>query len=553
MRSSRAGWILATGTLILGLAWAWFVVRDVAWDRMQDVHGKIRDLTYADFMLNLEVLRVRSGVVSHYDDVSQASHTLNMTTRDLLLHINQLPIGQPELGQVLQTLQQNVRTKIAFVESFQAQNSILRNSESFMPALLDEYGRQHTQELAQAVQGLILRTLVLADHEAGRNLRKKLESLLVSSDSWDWDDIKSKVARHGLKTLEIRQNIQPMMHTFLNIPVHESITQLNQIVMKQQSAREHSRQRSRNILSVAVFAFFLLSLLMLIRFIRLNRRTQNFVPYEMLNLLGKKTLLDIEYGTSIQREMTVMFVDLRDFSRTCETRKPAENFAFVNEYLAAITPAIQNRHGFVSQFSGDGFMALFPESSDDALSAALDIIKALSDLNARRHGRGEDSLYFGIGINTSELMLGAIGHRKRMECSVLGNGVNIAARVEGLTRFYGCEVLLTESSVHRLKNPQVFRLRLIDRVRPKGLQEPIPLFELLDGNSATHQEKARTEAEFQEARQLYQQQKFHDAAVIFSRLSAHDPVSAVFLERCQELQHSSLSPEWNAIADFAVK
>jgi len=345
-----------------------------------------------------------------------------------------------------------------------------------------------------------------------------------------------------------------MMHALLSIPVHDAITGLNEIIIKEQSAQEAKRERSRNTLYVAALGFFVLSLVMLLRFVRLNRKIKKFVPYEMLDLLGKSTVLDMEYGSSIQREMTVMFVDLRDFSRTCESRKPSENFAFVNEYLAAITPAIERHQGFVSQFSGDGFMALFPGSGDDALNAALNLIQALSELNQNRHQRGEEGLAFGIGINTSELMLGAIGHHRRMECSVLGNGVNVAARVEGLTRIYGCEVLLTESTVRRLKAPESFHLRLIDHVRPKGLTEPIQLFELLDvEHSALHRTKAESAREFQDARGLYQERRFAEAAAIFGRLALHDPVSAVHQQRCLDLQKTHLHNDWQAIADFTVK
>ncbi len=554
MRSSWAGFTLAAGSMFLGMAWAWLVARDVAWEKMQDVNHEIREVTYADFMLNLEVLRIRSGVVSHYDDVSRASNKLSERAESLVTEVQSLQIQEADLDHALQNLQIQINAKRAFVESFQAQNSILRNSESYLPALLDDYGKQHNPELAQLVQSLFLRTLVLTDHEAGKHLRSQLESLISSPWNLALDDIKTKVALHGLKTLEIRQNIQPMLRSFLDIPVHDAITQIDQVLVREQAARERTRERSRTILYLSACSFFLLSLVILLRFIRLNRKIRNFVPYEMLNLLGKKTLLDIEYGTSIQREVTVMFVDLRDFSRTCETRKPSENFAFVNEYLAAITPAIQKHNGFVSQFSGDGFMALFPGSSDDALSAALNLIQALSELNQRRHSRGDESLAFGIGINTSELMLGAIGHQKRMECTVLGNGVNIAARVEGLTRIYGCEVLLTESTVLRLQRAKDFHLRLIDRVRPKGLQEPVQLYELLNtGQSPIDQEKARHADEFQKARSFYQEQKFQEAAAIFARLKHHDPVSDLYLQRCEDLQRSKLEPDWSAIADFTVK
>lgn len=555
MKRSRTGLMLAAGLVFLGLAWAWVLARNVAWDRMQDVHSQIREVTYADFMLNLEVLRIRSGVVAHYDDVSRASQHLNESSRTLQDYVQLLDMKQPEALDSLQNLQDRVKEKIAFVEGFLAQNSILRNSESYLPSLLDDYGRQHTQELAHAVQSLLLRTLVLTDQEAGRHLKRQLEALVDASQVVSaLGDVRTKVGLHGLKTLEIRQSILPMMHTLLSIPVHEAITQLNAIVIKEQTAQESKRERSRNVLYVAALGFFVLSLVMLFRFVRLNRKIKKFVPYEMLNLLGKSTLLDIEYGTSIQREMTVMFVDLRDFSRTCESRKPSENFAFVNEYLAAITPAIERHQGFVSQFSGDGFMALFPGSSDDALNAALNLIQALSELNQNRHRRGEEGLAFGIGINTSELMLGAIGHHRRMECSVLGNGVNVAARVEGLTRIYGCEILLTESSMQRLKSPETFHLRQIDHVRPKGLKEPVQLFELLDvQHSALHQRKAADAPEFQKARCLYQERRFSEAAVVFGRLGLHDPVSALYQQRCLDFQKTPLESDWKGIADFSVK
>ncbi|HYX34161.1 MAG TPA: DAHL domain-containing protein [Oligoflexus sp.] len=554
MKGTRAGLILLAGSMFLGLAWAWSMARDVAWEKMVELNNQIREITYADSALDLEVLRIRSGVVAHYDDVSQASQALQKSLQKLQARITTLHIQQPDMEGALARLQEQIHIKLRAVETLKAQNSILRNSESYLPALLHEYSQRHSEDSVHSIQSLLLRTLVLPDPHAVQSLKVQFQSLVPALVPLDLTNIQTRVALHGMKALDIRQTLQTSLHDFLNIPVHDSITQLNQASIKEQEQQENIRERFRNILYLSAFSFFSLSLFILWRFIRLNRKTKSFVPFEMLSLLGKKTLLSIEYGTSIQREMTVMFVDLRDFSRTCEVRQPAENFAFVNEYLAAITPAIQNHRGFVSQFTGDGVMALFPGSGDDALHAAMDLIHTLSALNQRRHARGDDILHLGIGINTSELMLGTIGHQKRMECTVLGNGVNIAARVEGLTRIYGCEVLLTESTVRRLQHPESFQLRMIDRVRPKGLQEPLQLFELLDpSHSEQHREKSRKAIEFQNARLLYQQRNFQAAAAIFASISRHDSVSAVYHQRCLDLMAAAPVADWDRVADFSSK
>jgi two-component system sensor histidine kinase ChiS len=179
-------------------------------------------------------------------------------------------------------------------------------------------------------------------------------------------------------------------------------------------------------------------------------------------------------------ERTILFADVRSFTTMSEARTPAECFAFLNRYLACVEPCVERQSGFVQQFYGDGWMAIF-ENADDALAAAVDVLHELTRFNEQEVASGNPPISVGIGIHTGRLMLGALGSEGRLEAGAISDAVNLAARLQELTKLYGARAVLSGVTRGKLRNS--FPMRVLDRVQPRGRAEQVDVYELLEAGS----------------------------------------------------------------------
>ena len=197
-----------------------------------------------------------------------------------------------------------------------------------------------------------------------------------------------------------------------------------------------------------------------------------FVPRRLLELLGRPDATEAGLGDHIQREMTVMFVDQRSFTARAEQLDPNETFSRLNGFFAAIVPAIHAHGGVVDKYLGDGLMAVFPDSPAHAVRAALEI-------RGRAHELG---VGVGIGIHAGPVTLGLVGADGRIESTVVADSVNIASRVERLTRRFDVDVLVT-ADVHSRLPPELLRdSRPLGALFVKGKQRPVAIHELFSAD-----------------------------------------------------------------------
>ena len=164
--------------------------------------------------------------------------------------------------------------------------------------------------------------------------------------------------------------------------------------------------------------------------VKLTKAYQRFVPKQLLEYLGKDSILDVKLGDQVSINMSILFADIRSFTSISEKMSPEENFKFVNSYLNNIGPLIRKNNGYIDKFMGDGVMALFKTSEKDAIIAAIEMHKSLNSYNQKSSINGQDPIKIGIGINTGKMMLGTLGESNRMEGSVISDAVNIASRLE---------------------------------------------------------------------------------------------------------------------------
>ncbi len=214
------------------------------------------------------------------------------------------------------------------------------------------------------------------------------------------------------------------------------------------------------------------------RLIILIQAYESFVPNDFLTLLNKKSIDNIQLGDNVQANMTVFFMDIRNFTTLSEEMTPQENFNFINGFLNIVAPIIRQYHGFVDKYIGDAVMALFPKKADDALDCAIEIQKTLIEYNKKNSSAAP--IKTGIGINTGPLMLGIVGEKYRMNATVISDAVNIASRVEHLTKQYNTNILITEDTYNNLTNPAKYRVDKFSAVNIRGKKNKIVLYAVHD-------------------------------------------------------------------------
>ncbi|MDP7251546.1 MAG: adenylate/guanylate cyclase domain-containing protein, partial [Planctomycetota bacterium] len=250
----------------------------------------------------------------------------------------------------------------------------------------------------------------------------------------------------------------------------------------------------------------------------LNRSYERFVPKQFLSYLEKENIVDVGLGDNVETEMTVLFSDIRDFTSLSEKMTPEENFEFVNAYLSRMGPMINKHNGFIDKYIGDAIMALFP-SEKDALNASVAMLEKLQEFNRVRKMAGQVEVKIGIGLHTGHLMMGTVGDHHRMDGTVISDAVNLASRIESLTKQYGVKILMSQGSYDRLENTEWFSIRVIDKVAVMGKAESVTVVEILDGEDTELKELKLQELEtYESARQHYLQKSFNEARDGFARV-----------------------------------
>lgn len=277
-------------------------------------------------------------------------------------------------------------------------------------------------------------------------------------------------------------------------------------------------------------------------FIR-NAFSQYLNP-SLLNKLTQNPRL-LELGGE-SKYMSVLFSDVRGFTTISEKLSSAQLVSLLNKYLDHVSDIIINNSGTIDKYIGDAVMAIWNAPLDDANHEINSVNTAiLMDEFARDFSRNNPQypeIKVGIGINTGEMTVGNIGGKKRFDYTVLGDNVNLAARLEGLTKKYQIPILLTESTFKKAKTIQNLTFRKIDVVIVKGKSEPIAIYTV----AVSTKKQLELTQEYTKAFKLYQQAEFSKALKIFIKLSKTDPASEVFSKRCFDLQKNT-PPKWDGV------
>lgn len=285
--------------------------------------------------------------------------------------------------------------------------------------------------------------------------------------------------------------------------------------------------------------------------------SQKFVPTEFIRSLGKDRLTEVSLGDLAEKEVSVLFVDIRGFTALSEKLSPRDNFLFINSFNKKMGPIIRENKGFIMQYLGDGFMALFPGGSQQALRASVQMHVALEEYNRERIDKGRSPVKIGIGMQNGDLIMGITGDVERLDAAIISDTVNTASRIEGLSKHFGTSILITGSCRENLSNPDEFDFRYLGPVQVIGKQKPIDLYECINGDSpALLDHKRKTLDTFDKGMDLYFNKEFAMAAVTFQQIfkkNREDLTAKLFLNRAAHLITEEIEDDWKGVQSMTTK
>jgi predicted ATPase/class 3 adenylate cyclase len=288
--------------------------------------------------------------------------------------------------------------------------------------------------------------------------------------------------------------------------------------------------------------------------VRLTEAQSRFVPRQFLVSLEQHDIANVGLGEHVAKEMSVLFADVRGFTTLAERLHPKDVIVLLNRYFECLEPSISSTGGFIDSFAGDGLMALFEVGADNAVDAGIGMCHALDRFNEEGTPRGQPELHVGIGVNTGPLLLGTVGAHGRLQCTVIGDTVNAASRIENLTRTYAARLLVGEQCVERLDDRNRFALRELDRVAVKGKTRAFDIYEVLDAEEpARRAQKEATRELLASVVSAYRSRRFAEArALAFEgrASSPDDPVFDLYARRSARFLTTPPPPAWAGVEDL---
>jgi adenylate cyclase len=275
-------------------------------------------------------------------------------------------------------------------------------------------------------------------------------------------------------------------------------------------------------------------------------------------LLSKK----IELGGE-EKVVTVLFADIKGFTAMCETTAPEAVLTILNRYLSEITKVIEDNRGVVDKYTGDSVMALFgapltrPNDAQNAMCAALAIQECMVELNATNRAAGRMLMEAGIGVHTGLVVAGNLGSQNRLNYTVIGDSVNLSARLEGLTRIYNTPNIVSETCKQHAPS---FVYQELDLVRVAGKSEPVRIYQVIGAIADVTPQQHKNIHAFAEALAAYRAQKWELATEKFEKLQESLPQAdraetlySVYLERMTYLSERKLPAHWDGVFIFDRK
>jgi len=290
---------------------------------------------------------------------------------------------------------------------------------------------------------------------------------------------------------------------------------------------------------------------------RIHKITGKFVPYEFIKSLGHDLITDVKLGDQVEKIVTVLFSDIRDYTTLSERMTPEENFSFICSFNERIGPVIRQNNGFINQYLGDAIMAIFPSSAGDALAAAVQMQIAVQDFNKQRELNNQAPIQIGVGMHTGPLIMGITGDHERLDATTISDTVNTASRLESLTKYYKASIIISEETLQQISAPDAFHLRHLGRVQLKGKYAPTSIHECFSGTTEFElQKKLETLPYFRTGISNYLNSSFDSAVNAFQEVLDENPADLTakfFLNNARGYLNNGVPLNWMGVEQMNSK
>ncbi|QPJ62986.1 MAG: response regulator [Candidatus Nitronauta litoralis] len=403
------------------------------------------------------------------------------------------------------------------------------------------------------------------------NVLESLTNGVITLDS-DYRIITANAAAQRILDLKLEQLISRKLDDFCSGPNHWILDKVDgvvksrrpSIVMDAEITLEEDKRVPMNLTFVPLknFKQQLIGTMLVLEDITTEKRVKGTLARYMTKELADKLL---EGGQSMLggqiQEASILFSDIRDFTTITEKLGAKETVTMLNEYFTVMVDQIFQCNGILDKYIGDAILAVFGapfksgQDADFAVKAAINMVNSLEGLNKSRVELGKDPIAMGIGINTDEVLSGNIGSEKRMDYTCIGDGVNLASRLEGLNKYFGTNILISENTFRKLK--ENYRTRKLDWIKVKGKTKPVIIYEVLgfyDNNSSLRLDESF--GVFQEGLGLYQSRDWQGAIRCFMRASEINPqdrAAIVYRERSEFFQNNPPAFDWDGAWEMRSK
>ncbi len=283
-----------------------------------------------------------------------------------------------------------------------------------------------------------------------------------------------------------------------------------------------------------------------------------YVPPELVDEMSKN--LGKEFSMEGEsRKMTVLFSDVRGFTTLSENLEPKELSELMTEYLTPMTHIIHEHRGTIDKYMGDAIMAFWGAPLHDsqharhALEAAMEMLKRLEALRPQFKAKGWPEIRAGIGLNTGIMSVGNMGSQFRMAYTVLGDAVNLGSRLEGTTKAYGVQIIVSESTKNAVPE---YLYRELDRVRVKGKDKPVVIYEPIGLREEADDKLVAEIAEYEQALEHYRQQRWEVAKEQFAKHCGKYPncmLYRIYMERIEHFMENPPGENWDGVYVFTTK
>jgi class 3 adenylate cyclase len=280
-----------------------------------------------------------------------------------------------------------------------------------------------------------------------------------------------------------------------------------------------------------------------------------FLPLEFLTLINKTEINEIKLGDQFQKDITILFADIRNFTSLSESMSAKDNFDFLNSFLKRLGPVVRNNGGFIERYIGDAILAIFPNKCEDGLKAAHEIQLEIHRYNQHRESVQYNPISIGISLHFDNMLLGIIGEEERMQGTIISDGITKLNELDNLTKYFKASILITESFYNSLYLPDHDSFLYLGRIQIPGQKDSIGVFQPFDPMDTPDPKIMEGYKIFEVGLTNFHRKKFTEAIKSFKKaleyIPDHEP-SKAYIRQSQKAMDLGVAEIWDGslLIDF---